>query len=343
MVAGVQYRSPYHAPSTTSVVVVAARRCGPFVLCCGDVAKRIEPTVDNALDLVETTRFCRWARSLPMEVIRGVLAAKSDGTNHLFLRLAVDDVGDDKKLARSWQRALQAIVACSQYDSWGSQTRRSRTRALAKNARLLQAVQGTVAHVESPSDDMLAVLVADGSAASIDALVPHVGKVKLERWLRLRTHAKRTPALDALFAEVEGALDHRAATSPALALGPVIGIGKVDSLWFVASISSDERAGTVSRYQGDVTIDSRKARWFVVSIVDIAGTFDMGAWKQTQFGSGTEPADELKLGRCDPAGVPAWLAKAARKLGITWGVPYIRTGLRGTKRDRIAAWLSSGS
>lgn len=302
------------------------------------MGKRAEPTVETALEVIETTRLGRWGRALPPHVIRGVLAAKSDGPNHLFLRLAVDDEGDDKKLARSWERAVQAIVDCSQLDSWGSKTRRARTRALAKNARVLQAIQGTVAHVKEPSDDMLAVLVADGSVASIDALVPHVSKDNLELWKRLRTHAKRTPALDALFTEVEDALDDRAATSPAQALGPVIGVGRVDSLWFDASISSDERAGTVARYQARVKIDSRDAEWFDVSIVDIKG----GDWRQTQFGSATIISDDLKLGRCDAAGVPAWLAKAASKLGIRWGAPYVRTGLRGTKRDQIAKWLCGG-
>lgn len=308
------------------------------------MAKRAEPTVETALEVIETTRLGRWGRALPPHVIRGVLAASSDGPNHLFLRLAVDDEGDDKKLARSWERAVQALVDCSQQDSWGSKTRRARTRALAKNARVLQAIQGTVAHVKEPSDDMLAVLVADGSAASIDALVPHVAKDNLELWKRLRTHAKRTPALDALFAEVEDALDDRAATSPALALGPVIGIGKVDSLWFDASISSDERAGTVARYQGRVKIDSRAAEWFEVSIVDISGMLQTTGedWKQTQFGSATIGSDDLKLGRCDAAGVPAWLVNAASTLGITWGAPNVRTGLRGTKRDQIGKWLCGG-
>ncbi|MDQ3340557.1 MAG: hypothetical protein M4D80_35815 [Myxococcota bacterium] len=307
------------------------------------MAKRVAPTVEAALELVETTRFGRWARALPPHVMRDVLAAKTDGTHHLLLRLAVDDEGDDKKLARSWDRAVQAIVDCSQLDSWGSKTRRARTRKLAKNARVLQAIQGTVAHVKEPSEDMLAVLVADGSAASIDALVPHVDKNNLELWKRLRTHAKRTPALDALFAEVEGALDHRAAVSPALALGSVIGIGNVQPLWFDASISSDENAGSVPRYQGHVMIDSRAAEWFRVSITDIADVFGSGGMKHTVFNSAAIHDDDLKLGRCDAAGVPAWLAHAEKTLGIEWGIPYIRTGLRGKKRDQIANWLGKGT
>lgn len=304
------------------------------------MARREERTVEKALELVETTRFGRWARKLPPHVIRGVLAARSDGTNHLFLRLAVDDTGNDTLLARSWERAVQALVDCSQLDSWGSKTRRARTRKLAKNARVLHAIQGTVAHVEEPSEDMLAVLVADGSAASIDALVPHVRKDKLELWKKLRTHAKRTSALDALFAEVEESLEQRAAASPALALGPVLGLGKVDTLWFDASISSDERAGTVARYQGHVKIDSRSARWFQVSLVDISGMFASGDWRRTQFDGAAIESDELKLGRCDAADLPAWLQRAAHQLGITWGTPFLRTGLRGAKRDRIASWLT---
>lgn len=303
------------------------------------VAKRAQPTVAMALDLIETTRFGRWARNLPADVIRGVLAASSDGTTHLFLRLAVDDDGDDRRLQRSWQRALQASADCSQYDSWGSKTRRARTRKLATNPRVLQAIQGTVAHIKDPSHDMLAVLVADGSAASIDALVPHVNKDNLELWHKLRVHAKRTPALVALFEEAEAALDDRNATSPALALGPVIGLGEVDVLWFDASISSNERAGSVSRYQGHVKVDSRAKQWFHVSLVDISGTFSGGDWKTTRFDSSVIASDELKLGRCEAAGVPGWLAKAASRLRIVWDTPYIRTGVRGAKRDQIAKWL----
>jgi hypothetical protein len=110
-------------------------------------------------------------------------------------------------------------------------------------------------------------------------------------------------------------------------------------LWFEASISSDERAGTVSRYQGHVKVDSRDAEWFAVSFADIAGVFSRGDMKYTRFDSATLHSDDLKIGRCDAAGIPAWLARVASKLGVTWNEPYVRTGLRGKKRDRIAKWL----
>ena len=68
--------------------------------------------------------------------------------------------------------------------------------------------------------------------------------------------------------------------------------------------------------------------------------FVSGNIKHTELGSAGVRRDELKLGRCDAAGVPAWLAKVASKLGITWGVPYVRTALRGKKRERIVQWLA---
>ena len=304
------------------------------------MVKREEPTVDTALEVLETTRVGRWGKTLPPHVIRAVLAAHSEGPNHLFLRLAVDDAGDDKQLVRSWQRALQAVVDCNQYDSWGSKTRRDRTRALAKNARILAAIQGTVAHLKEPSSDMLAVLVADGSAASIDALVAHVSPDNLDLWKRLRTHAKRTPALDALFAEVDGGLVDRNATSPALALGPVIGLGRVETLWFDASINSSEgTGGGVPRVQCHVHVDSRDARWFTVSLTDL-GRNTVDDWRHTNFDHEKLSDNSAKLGRCEPREVPAWLRKAAGKLGIAWSAAHVRGGVRGAKRDLVASWLA---
>lgn len=118
----------------------------------------------------------------------------------------------------------------------------------------------------------------------------------------------------------------------------MIGLGKVDVLWFDASVSSQERAGSVPRYQGHVKIDSRDATWFAVSLVDIG---DSANWKGTDFDHATMRSDHLKLGRSDATGVPAWLARAARRLGIAWDAPYIRTNLRGKKRELIAAWLAA--
>jgi hypothetical protein len=93
-----------------------------------------------------------------------------------------------------------------------------RFRALAQDPGILAAIQGTVAHRERVDSRWLAVLVADGGDASIDALVRHfdveaaMRDRQLERLRDLRIHSADTPALRALFEQVDQELDkHHAA------------------------------------------------------------------------------------------------------------------------------------
>jgi hypothetical protein len=290
--------------------------------------------------------FAKSCEKLPPAVIRGVLAAKQDEPDHLFLRLAVVDEGSDAELARSWARAVEALRGLDLTYGWGSKQRRDRFKSLAKDPHVLHAIQATVAHSKAVRLDLLAVLVADGSDASFDALVPHLdaafvgADARLERLTRLRRHATRTKALDALFAEIDKALDTRNAASPALALGPLLGIGEVDELWFSAFVWSEEdNDNRVSRVQGHVDVDSRSAEWFSVSMSNMkrGGGIDRD---YTSFTATELHADGLGLGRCDAPELPQWLAKVATKLDCTWQEIRPRTNLRGAKRRRIAAWLT---
>jgi hypothetical protein len=276
---------------------------------------------------------------LPPAVIRDVLARDAAGMEHLFLRLAVPEAAKPAVLVKAWQRALTALVDLAGTGSWGSKARRDTIRALARDRTLLPALQGTVANRKDVPLDMLAVLVADGSAASIDALVPHLDPAlvardeRLDRLAKLRTYAKKTPVLDALLGEVDGTLTGRRAASPALAIGQMIGLDSAKAVYFVAAISSP--ATTISIR---VTIDSRAASWFEVyaSAVDVA-TMDITV---TAFTATQLERDELGLGRCAAAELPAWLARTAKRLGLTWSTPEIvRSNVRGAKRERIARWL----
>jgi hypothetical protein len=191
---------------------------------------------------------------------------------------------------------------------------------------------------------MFAVLVADGGDASIDALIPHLGGALESRdwrldWLRrLRKHATDTPRLNALFAELDTTYDERNAQSPALALGPIIGIGEIDELWFDAgTCSAESDPNRVSRVQGGVSIDSRRPAWFHAHISVGEGN----VFKFVSYGTDWSQADDRwDLGPCVPAELPAWLANAATKLDIVWMPFSPRTNLRGKKRQRLIAWLS---
>jgi hypothetical protein len=302
-------------------------------------------TIDRALAALEHGSY--WLAgnraAITPAFVRELLARDSTFARHVMFKLAVPlDCGDDELMAR-WNRAAEASRGLDLTYAWGSKQRKARFRELAADRDMLAAIQGAVAMNASPPIDMLAVLVADGGDASIDALIPHLGGA-LEsgdarvNWLRdLRTHAADTPRLNALFAELDAIYAARNASSPALALGALIGLGELDELWFDFGANSTKldsfRASIV---QGTVRVDSRTPNWFNVWI----SASHMNGF--SGYGVDAVPAtDRLGLGPCDAAQLPAWLANAATQLGIEW-LPFApMTNLRGKKRARLAEWLSA--
>jgi hypothetical protein len=281
-------------------------------------------------------------------LIRAVLQAKIDRPNHLFLRLAVPLTSKDPGLVKAWAHALDTLSSTAGGGAWGGAARRAKIAKLVADKPILAAIQGTVAHSDEVSLMWLAVLAADGSDASYDALVRHIDIAFTERDRRLDTlsrlsvHAARTPALDALLSEVDEALQDRNATSSALRLGPVIGIGKVEELWFTVRVESTTKASTgVPRIVGDVRIDSRSASWFSVSLTTVDPR-RLDSSKDTSFDERGLHLDTLELGSCQPEELPGWLVKAAAKLKTTWEPFAPRSNLRGKKRDQIGRWLASG-
>ncbi len=300
-----------------------------------------EPSIDEVFRAVDAPyTLGKRYRNVPASVIRGVLAAKLPEPNHRFLGLALAGIRGDAKLVAMWQRAVQALVDTNLTYAWGSKPRRDRIQKLARDPEMLAAIQGTVANSEHVRLDFLAVLVADGSAESFDALVPHLDPalvhrdVRLDRLTRLRRHAARTPALDAMFAEIDEVLEQRRTTSPALDLAMTIGLGTCDELWFQASLTTTR--STQPRFSADIRVDSRKATWFHVSLHRIDGLDYTGT---TSFDAAATQHDELELGRCSAAELPVWLAKIARQLRLQWELTWMRSGHRGANRARIGAWL----
>jgi hypothetical protein len=286
----------------------------------------------------------RMCKALPAPVIRAVLARDVPGAPHLFLRLAVSGDLPDAALQKSWRRALQALLDLDTTYAWGSKQRRAKIAGLARDAAMLAAIQGTVAHAPKVPLDMLAVLVADGSAASYDALITRIEAAfttrdaRLDVLAQLRTHATKTPELDRLFLELDGALEARNDASPALALGPVMGVGVVTTLFLSVRLSSTRvNRNRVPWIQGSIEIDSRDTCWFSVWVSTVE---EDAEGRSTYFSVSDRNRDELGLGTCEPAELPAWLARAAAKLEIEWEPLMLSpTNLRGKKRDVVTRWL----
>jgi hypothetical protein len=304
---------------------------------------RPAPTAAAARKILEHGGGLRFygLEHLPALTIRELLAAPSKSAAHTFLRLAVPLDGSDAAVVKRWGVAFAALLDLGLTYPWGSTKRKARFRALAKRPAMLAALQGAVANSSKVPLDYLAVLVADGGAASYDALIPHLdaaligGDARADRLTELRVHARKTPVLNAMFAELDGVLEARRATSPALALGPVIGVGALPELWFDIGLSSRELTHGVPRIQSHLSIDSRAATWFRVNVAAVHYLDD----GHSSFTATTDQRDDLGIGRCAPAELPAWLPGVARKLRIRWDEPLVSSNLRGAKRDRIAAWL----
>ncbi|HEY0254857.1 MAG TPA: hypothetical protein VGC41_25200, partial [Kofleriaceae bacterium] len=216
--------------------------------------------------------------------------------------------------------------------------------------KTLGAIQAAAARGTAIGLDLLAVLVMDGSTDSIDALLPHLDPAlssadrRLDRLKRLKTYAGSAPAIAKIFAEITETLDARNAASPALAYGPVIGIGEVKTLWFSVRISSrEENPNRVPSIQGDIDLDSTSVTWFRVWMSRVEPDSLGRDRERVDFTNAELRADTFGVGRCTPDQLPQWFAAAAKKLGMKLELGDARTNLRGKKRDQLMTWLNSGA
>ena len=90
-------------------------------------------------------------------------------------------------------------------------------------------------------------------------------------------------------------------------------------------------------YQSHAQVDSTSARWFHVSVTHVPNS--LADHRMTSFGSKDAHTDQLGLGRCTPEELPAWFARAAKKLKVNWSVTLWNSNLRGAKRERALAWM----
>ncbi|MFP2928513.1 hypothetical protein ACLESO_25625 [Pyxidicoccus sp. 3LG] len=297
--------------------------------------------------------FARTCRRLPVPIIRALVEQlEADRSPHsFFLREYLPHEASESELAAAWDEALQALLGLDTTYGWGSKQRRAKLQALAASPSALQAIQTAAVACEEVSLDMLAVLAADGSDASLDALIPHVERAvrqqdwELERLQSLRTHAKPTPAMDAMFARMQALIDARQARSPALQVARALGFGEVDTFWFRVYVTSPSADGTAQfRHHAHLSVDSRSATWFSFS-VSMAWPEFTDHQQHTTFDSDRVLGDGLRVGTCQPVELPAWLARAAEKFGVPWRFDQmsVSTSLRGKKRTQLERWLRGGA
>lgn len=274
----------------------------------------------------------------PAQVRKLLRRAKRDA-DHVIAQLLVPLELDDAELVARWKRAQRVLHDLRTY-VWGTAQKKKNLAKLAADAEALDAIRGAAARGKGVTLSMLGVLALDGAPESVDALLPHLDPAlaaadqRLD-WLdKLSKLPITSPAVKEILREVDATRAARNARSPALALGPVIGIGEVDVL------KLDARCFAGDAYDGGVQVDSTRASWLYVYVrrfKDVRGVSELQA--QTETRNDRLGDNSLRLGRCRPEELPAYFARAERVLRcrFEWIPPM--TNLRGKKRDRVMAWL----
>lgn len=282
-------------------------------------------------------KLCRFAQTLPDEVVRLVLPKLDDEHAEApFLQALVKD--DDLK--QTWVHALEGVAALNTTYAWGSKKHVEKLRSVARSRDFLEAVQLAVVATKQPREDFLGVLALDGSEASVDALLPHfvaamkMGDDGLDQLAKLKKYAAGTPAMRALVAQAEAARSTRNTTSPALAFAQSLGLGELKAFsWGQTVRVADARKRKVEL---NFDVDSRRSPWFSVHVARVAEkpkTFEVTAFNSSHVSE----RDELKLGRCEPHELPAFIARVQKQLGVNWKLakttPF--TNVKGDKAKRL--------
>lgn len=290
-------------------------------------------------------KLCRFAQTLPDEVVRRVLPKLDDEHAEApFLQALVKT--DD--LHATWVRGLEGVAALNTTYAWGSTNHLEKLRSVAKQRDWLEAVQVAVVATKAPREDFLGVLALDGSEASVDALLPHfvaamkAGDEGLDQLAKLKKYAAATPPMRALVSQAEAARSKRNTTSPALAFAQSLGLGELKAFgWgqFVRVADARRREVELS-----VDVDSKRGPWFSVHVARVTEKPKRTLEVTTFNSSRRAERDELKLGRCEPHELPAFVGRVQKTLGVNWKLakttPF--TNVRGDKAKRLTAWLASG-
>jgi hypothetical protein len=257
----------------------------------------------------------------------------------IFFKEAVDRALDDGALVARWSDANQVLRDVNAY-TWGSKERLAKLRVICGTPWQLQAIQAAVVGIlptEHLGLEFMAVLALDGSEASADALMPHIHHAMttgdgLESFKRLEKYAADTPSMRAMLEKTKSLLGERSKQSPIHAVLRTLGID-VATCDYTLWMASGETGTHAPVAQVNFSFDSQGRPYIHLSISAPIG--------ETSWNDLAIHRDALGFGRPELADLPAYLARAAEKLGVTWSwdEANIMSSLRGKKRDAVLRWL----
>lgn len=130
--------------------------------------------------------------------------------------------------------------------------------------------------------------------------------------------------MNQMLASIRAGRDARHAASPALSLARSIGL-ELTKLKIRVPLQS-------SKCEGELQIDSKERMWLYVGVSDGS--------RATNFSNFGVFADTLKLDACEAGELPAWLARAQKKLKTRWNRNVKAAGvIRKKDGQRLVDWL----
>jgi hypothetical protein len=261
---------------------------------------------------------------LPLSVLRACVAELARQKNPPPLsRYLLGFVSGAEDLQAAWRAAVETLPLLSSTRKWGGRPHKQEIRLLAAQPQLVDALRGAVVVGDDLPNSWRAVLVAEGSEASVDALLPTIDRAFREggRLLQeidaLRPFSE-SPSMLALFDENARRLQEQRDNSPARRLAALIGLGKQKRVRFAVALESTQETLGMPAARGYLRVDSNEARWF-------SGW--LARW------------NELPVDCTDAFSAPAFFAREAKRLGATLRIVSVQLCRTERERDLIRRWL----
>lgn len=314
------------------------------------VAPEVAERVFRAM-FVETYHHPEWAELITAQTCRAALKAYGQRNFAFFdtmaswILAAVDPAADDETLAAQLRAAWAALKRL--HTPLYAHTREGIDATLAE-PRWIEATQAAIA--ANPDDQnwspsMVGLLLAEGSAGSIDVLIPMTLRALEAKGAELdnlngllaRVGAE-TPEVNALRARLKSESDARAEESGANAFARAIGLNAKDDFSFQAQFVGVRKNGA-QIFEVNVRVDAAAAQWGRMRLLWTGGR----RWTQSEWTNEEEKCfsnnDPLrKLER-----LPGWLGDLAVARKCTFQLSASGSNLQGEAAARLKEWLQSAT
>lgn len=300
---------------------------------------------------VSTFHDPNWAVLITPEYARAALKAYQRKDFYSFAEMAnwllgaVDPLADDATLAAQLREAWVALkrLVTPQF----AETREGIDATLG-NPRWIEATQAAIASTPynwNWSEPMVGLLVAEGSAGSVDVLIPMAMKVLEEKGDgldKLRRMVERygasTPEVASLRARIKSETDDRAEASGANAFARAIGLSVTGDFQFDARFYGSRKNGT-RIFEVEVRVDAASSRWGVMRLFWVGGR----RWCQNEWTNEKEKVFSNNYPMKTLERLPGWLGDVAVARRCTFKLSTISTNLEGAAANTLKEWLKSAT